>query len=331
VPVDDKCEECWELWHEAFKHMPWEELCSKNASEPGFPTLLRAARDIKNGVAKATFSPSEVSSSSTLEVEVSRSFVVLSEKEMRAASNLTRITKAALKGVPQLTVPAEDGSGNEVVYCFRNEAMPFRVASVKVRLQESKAQTKMSTEQQYWAGQAAAYFTQAQTQMSSETGLHHCLDKDSHNSTFTWDEFLENRLNQKSRAQVGEMQETGRQTQEWGDEDEEGEEVGLVGAAASAASASAPCASPATKAPSAAKGPASRDQAELLTPQRPRGIATLGGSSGMGFARSASFPSAGSQAGTGTATPPGGPGSAHGSEIADDRLSEVQLGEGQWL
>ena len=84
-------------------HLSWDELCSKHTSEPGFSTMLRTARDIKTGVAKTTFPPSEVTSSSTLEVELSRSFVVLSEKELRQASNMTRITKVALKGVPQLT------------------------------------------------------------------------------------------------------------------------------------------------------------------------------------------------------------------------------------
>ena len=204
---------------------------------------------------------------------------------------------------------------------------------MKVRLQESKAETKMSMDKQYWAGQAAAYFTQTQQNMSQEAVVNNYLDRDFHNYTCTLDELMEKRLNTKIRAEAGESQQAGRQTgEEWlrGDQEDDEADGGLVGAAASAASAAAPCASPATKTSSAAKVPASRGHAESLTPPRPHAFANLGGNqagSGIGFVRAPSF--SGSQAGKGTATPPGS--STHGSDLMDDRVSDAHMEEGQWL
>ena len=223
--------------------MTWEDLCRWNCvPDSDWPAQIRAARDIKNGAAAASFTPSEVTSTSSLEVEVGRSFRVMSEKEIRQASNLPRVNKAHLKGVPTLTVPAEDGSGNEVVYCFKDQAVPWRIATVKVKLQESKTDTSMPMDKQYWAGQAAAYLSHAQQNMSQASGVNQCLDKDANNFLFTWDDFLAKRLGPKKPAQdsqgdgsagAGGFNDVGGADADDEEDDDEGT-VGLVGAAASA-------------------------------------------------------------------------------------------------
>eukprot|EP00971_Amphidinium_carterae_P351256 6492006-Amphidinium_carterae.1 len=43
-----KCEACFDLWNDAFKHMEWEQL-EKKAKEKDFAALLASARKLKDG------------------------------------------------------------------------------------------------------------------------------------------------------------------------------------------------------------------------------------------------------------------------------------------
>jgi hypothetical protein len=135
-----------------------------------------------------------VLTSDSMEIEVSRSFTCLSEKEMRSASNSKRISKLALKSLPTLRVQAEDGSGEEVLYCFKDESRPFRTATVKVTVGSSLQKYKMQQDKQYWSGQGAETLTMANNSLCAASGLGGLLDKDTGNHLYTWEEFAEKKL-----------------------------------------------------------------------------------------------------------------------------------------
>ena len=100
--MDDKCEECFELWQQALKHMDWEELCTKTNKDKATTSLVKGIRDVKTGIVPKAFPDAEVLTSDSMEIEVSRSFTCMNEKEMRSASNSKRFSKLALKGLPTI-------------------------------------------------------------------------------------------------------------------------------------------------------------------------------------------------------------------------------------
>jgi hypothetical protein len=192
--VDDKCEECFELWQESLRHMDWEELCTKNSKDKLTTSLVKGIREVKTGIVAKNFPGAEVLTSDSMEIEVSRSFTCMSEKEMRSASNSKRISKLALKNLPTLRTQAEDGSGEEVLYCFKDESKPFRTAKVKVTIGNSLQKYKMQQDTQYWSGQGAETLTMANNSLCVASGLGGLLDKDTGNHLYSWEEFVEKKL-----------------------------------------------------------------------------------------------------------------------------------------
>lgn len=192
--MDDKCEECFELWQQSLQHMDWEELCTKNSKDKATTSLVKGIREVKTGIVPKAFPDAEVLTSDSMEIEVSRHFTCMNEREMRSASNSKRISKLALKNLPTIRAQAEDGSGEEVLYCFKDEANPFRTAKVKVTMGSSLQKYKMQQDTQYWSGQGAETLTMAKNSLCVASGLGGLLDKDIGNHLYSWEEFVEKKL-----------------------------------------------------------------------------------------------------------------------------------------
>ena len=180
--------------------MDWEELCTKNSKDKATTSLVKGIREVKTGIVPKAFPDAEVLTSDSMEIEVSRSFTCMNEKEMRSASNSKRISKLALKGLPTIRAQAEDGSGEEILYCFKDESRPFRTAKVKVTMGSSLQKYKMQQDTQYWSGQGAETLTMANNSLCVASGLGGLLDKDIGNHLYSWEEFVEKKLVVEKKA-----------------------------------------------------------------------------------------------------------------------------------
>ena len=134
--------------------MPWDELVTENlkpASE--ISKSLDAVREqIKSG-SEGQPGPS-VMTLKGIEVEVARTFLAASERDLRNYSGLARLSKAVTKGVPTVTVPGEQG-GSELLYIFRHPsaAADFRELKVKVVMSASMENEEMPSNSSFWQGQ----------------------------------------------------------------------------------------------------------------------------------------------------------------------------------
>ena len=120
VPVDDKCERCWRR-KQAFPHMDWREFASSLASADS-----KVARDcayverILDGHARASWDLESGSEGDEIGSEITRSFLVLNERELKnACGNTAKLPKSELDHLPFILVGAEDKPGGvEPAYLF---------------------------------------------------------------------------------------------------------------------------------------------------------------------------------------------------------------------
>eukprot|EP00971_Amphidinium_carterae_P057671 1140805-Amphidinium_carterae.2 len=130
VPLGDKCEECFGNWKKAFDHYEWEALVSAfhdsktSVKQEWEQSLLTAATP-----AKRTWPASGVTSGKQCVAEVSKSFVVLSERELLKEANC-KLSRAVLRSIPSIKFHDDKGAEEEL-YLFQNDAQPHKVLTIK--------------------------------------------------------------------------------------------------------------------------------------------------------------------------------------------------------
>ena len=109
------------------------------------------------------FTPSSVQSSQSYEIALSRSFVVLSPKELKKELGVEKLAQKHVSGVPIVKVPSEEKPGTmEESYWFKDEA-PFRRGELRIHATGSMVQCPLVPEKHRWGGQADAMFKQVLT------------------------------------------------------------------------------------------------------------------------------------------------------------------------
>ena len=86
-------------------------------------------------------------------IEIQKSFLVASEKDMRLKANLARVPKMALRGVPSIQVPKSAGGEEETLYLFKDTEAPERKAVLKVFYGSVLSQRKMNPENHLYENQ----------------------------------------------------------------------------------------------------------------------------------------------------------------------------------
>ena len=113
IPQGERCQSCYLLWKEAFGFLTWEEMVQRAAASSGFAQVIQTARLVKAGEKEVGVNPQQVSQVHDFSLEVERAFTLVTEKEMRRWSGLSRIPKALLRNHPSLNVPCEDNPSEE--------------------------------------------------------------------------------------------------------------------------------------------------------------------------------------------------------------------------
>ena len=123
VPSGSQCEQCWTLWQQAFSRVSWESLIQSVAKDANFKNKVEEARqvllhakDAKPLASQGVFAMQGVS------LKIERSYVVLTERDMRRS-----IGRTQLKSLQSVQIPCEDGRAEtETGYLFKDEEAPHR-------------------------------------------------------------------------------------------------------------------------------------------------------------------------------------------------------------
>eukprot|EP00971_Amphidinium_carterae_P352744 6492721-Amphidinium_carterae.1 len=184
--MGDACAACYEAASWFFPWMTWDAFVSQYRSDTSFKATADSA--LRHRASESLpQKPQVVEGKVSVELEVQREFAVASEGDLRRATGLTRVPAKALKYLPVLSVPCEQGTGMESLYVFAEEAeeeVKFRKAIVKV---------KMGTELQRIHLPEGFYLSKEHTQdmvdhckdtSHDANGLKHLLDRTSFIPTF---------------------------------------------------------------------------------------------------------------------------------------------------
>eukprot|EP00971_Amphidinium_carterae_P348179 6490364-Amphidinium_carterae.1 len=135
VPLEDKCEHCYDIYSKAFGEWDWKELCEAYAEDAELQASWQQAERVDKEPQMRTWSGAAVVASSTTEVEVNKTFLALSEKELTKAIG-GKLSKATLKSIPSLQLFDSQGEPEEV-FLFVNPEQPHRLLSIKQRHSQS--------------------------------------------------------------------------------------------------------------------------------------------------------------------------------------------------
>ena len=161
-------------------------------TSPWSATVVAKARAVKHGQAKLESKPQEVHSAKKVMLQVERSMVVVSEKELRRMTKLPRIGKTMLKGVPSLMMGAEDGGEPERLFAFTDEAAPVRRAKLVVQMETGLTSMLMPQQSVISADQGPPWFKHIAEEQNTESGVKELLDREvtGHGYLQSLDEFL---------------------------------------------------------------------------------------------------------------------------------------------
>ena len=155
------------------------ELAQTCGQDEKFARTVQHAREVKNKKVGSECYQTSLENQVVVGVEMERTFIVLSEKEMRREASLHRIPRISLKGIPILRMPSRVGGQEpEVLYCFRDDASPWRRARVKTCVAQNLQEVVMGNEHVCWSGQGETTLACTTEQSASSMGLSECLQKD---------------------------------------------------------------------------------------------------------------------------------------------------------
>eukprot|EP00971_Amphidinium_carterae_P310929 6179044-Amphidinium_carterae.1 len=130
--LEDRCFACVNLWGCYFAHLTWADFQADYQAKK--EEIMDAIAEIQSQSPQIVkgFLPAEVGSTVACSMEVSRSFIVLTEKEMRKALNVPRLNKGMLAGCCCVQMPKEENPSElESTYWFRKDEQPHRTGVVK--------------------------------------------------------------------------------------------------------------------------------------------------------------------------------------------------------
>lgn len=156
TPMGSACLGCFTTWKEVFRHeFESLEVLVQACSNPQVAARVDQAYKVHKNVEPKTCNPERVDKTIGCTMTLERSFVVLSESELRIAIGAGRLLKAHTRQLHQVSVPSEANPAvDERVYVFRDPERPYRRAVLSTSLAASSSTELMPASSACFAGQS---------------------------------------------------------------------------------------------------------------------------------------------------------------------------------
>ena len=184
IPVEDRCEECWQLWTLGFHWLSWTELVhhAKTSSSPLALAIQMASKKIKEKCEPER--GAGVMQSKKIQLEISRVYHIATEAEIKKKAKVQKLSKAVLDRLPYVKVASEQGQAEEVCYCFKHPQHDLREARLKVVMETSLDSQTHDFNKNYFPEQSQHVWQATVASSADETGLGNVLDKEQYITTF---------------------------------------------------------------------------------------------------------------------------------------------------
>eukprot|EP00971_Amphidinium_carterae_P350675 6491679-Amphidinium_carterae.3 len=189
-PVEDRCEPCFKAWEEAFSFWDWDMFMDQKTKSPRIAEFFDAVKQRLLVGAKQLPGPS-VGSVKSVQIELSRVFHTMSEKDMRKHLAQDRVKKSQVDGIPCLSLPSDSTGMLEPTYVFSHpDAAAQREMRVKTILEVRTEKTELAENSLWFAQAAEVVFEEGLKQRVQ--GLPQLLAKEMVIPTFEeWEESLQ--------------------------------------------------------------------------------------------------------------------------------------------
>ena len=205
IPIGTKCEQCFNIWRTSFSHKEWDVWCKEVIEDAKAQKQLEAAR--KNYPllpCDKELKPAFVDVRQAERMMVSRSYMALSERELRKLLNEQRLDKATLATLPVVSCTMEDGHSKELLYLFVNPNQPHRLVTLSSEHMAELQTQMMSPNSQNFEGQGEEMWLREHHQHLLRSGMSTALAK---TNVMSLDEFVEKRL--RARQEQAQAEQTG--------------------------------------------------------------------------------------------------------------------------
>ncbi|CAK0884692.1 unnamed protein product, partial [Prorocentrum cordatum] len=193
VAVGPKCEECFSIHEDGFSHMEWDAFCQANKHDEQVKADIAAARKVHLKQEPPPTPVQEVLERTDHAIESRRSYIVLTESDLRKALQTRRLTKESTKSLYTAQVPKEGEDGWELGYWFVNPNMPYRTVDIISRTGVGRDNYIMDRDKQLWKNQGTVTCSSKSRLMHDQAGVLTILEKDKAGFMKTLDEFLESK------------------------------------------------------------------------------------------------------------------------------------------
>eukprot|EP00971_Amphidinium_carterae_P349526 6491060-Amphidinium_carterae.2 len=177
-----QCEECYNFHATVFKVTPWRDFVDEYWSNEHFQSMVQEAK--KKYTEGSGNGRETVSTESTMSLEVERTYLVATERDLRRLTGLTRIPKSMTKSLPQLSLPFEkrgsDPSDGEMEthFVFADDDNAVKRARVKVTLGSTQCKAELLPTEVFRDGQASEYLQHFMQVQQQRSGLEELLQKE---------------------------------------------------------------------------------------------------------------------------------------------------------
>eukprot|EP00971_Amphidinium_carterae_P352858 6492754-Amphidinium_carterae.4 len=192
LPQGSKCKKCYTVWQTGFPQHNWEDLLEADEKDEKLKKMLDHAFLVYTGNEERSWQSEEVTTNTWLGLEIKREVLVFNERELKRVAGTEKLSKKAMKSVPNLEVMKEDGSGVETVWVFKDESQPYRRGTLKMMTGCCLKQWHMESEQALYPSQGLSTFPHFTGELAGVLGTKDILDKDFRGNLnlSTVDEFL---------------------------------------------------------------------------------------------------------------------------------------------
>eukprot|EP00971_Amphidinium_carterae_P071883 1421752-Amphidinium_carterae.3 len=198
----DACEACYKLHKRAFQFLSWTSFCKEASDNAEFGKIVSSARKVAedtDGVPKP--SQESVNTHTSHGIQIQRSYLCVTERDMRRIVGAARLPKSVLKGLVSITVPTEDSKSEEVAYLFQDPESPFRKAVVTVDMRSTCSSPELHGEDCLFEGQGKRYSAMAFSKLGNESvAALVAKEKAGHLTIGAWTDFVSDRLSTQSLA-----------------------------------------------------------------------------------------------------------------------------------
>ena len=183
-PAIDACERCYSFWSLYISSLlSWRSYASKWVNDPIYRAKIIEAVKVCDKSVVPNYRQKSVETVDASQMCGVRSWIILNETEMKNQSGKKYLAKTEYSGV-QITVPKENGAGEEAVWAFPNPSAPFRTIEARWIQGEEERCLVQPAEADIWEGKAAEVKNAVQLARLADSNFGKLVDRSQPMVTF---------------------------------------------------------------------------------------------------------------------------------------------------